>query len=299
MAVTLLSPHVKDLGGFNVYRTLPAARRRSVGPFVFFDQMGPAQFAAGQGIDVRPHPHIGLATITWLFEGAIMHRDSLGVVQRIDPGDVNWMTAGHGIVHSERSPDELRARADGHRLYGIQTWVALPVAHEETEPSFSHIPADDLPSIELPGVEMRLVVGNAYGQRAPTPSFSPIFYLAVRADAGARFALPDEHAERGVYLVEGAASVDGNPIPLQNAGIVDAADPGIVEVGAPSLLMLFGGAPLDGERILNWNFVASRRDAIDAARKRWREQRFPQVPGETEFIPLPDEPPPAPVTYVP
>ncbi len=295
MGALLLRPHVKDLGGFQVRRVLPAAARRMVGPFIFFDHMGPADFAPGRGVDVRPHPHIGLATVTWLFEGAMLHRDSLGSVQRIDPGDVNWMTAGRGIVHSERSPAELRER--GHRLHGIQTWVALPRAHAECAPSFAHHDADDLPEIERPGASLRLIVGDAYGARAPTPHFSPIFYLSADLAPGARLAMPTEHVERGVYLVEGDLTVDGQVLPPQHALALDADAPGELASAGGACAMLFGGAPMDGERHIAWNFVASRIEAIDDAKRRWREGRFDPVPGETEFIPLPDEPAPPPVAY--
>ncbi|MBC7782033.1 MAG: pirin family protein [Proteobacteria bacterium] len=282
---TLLAPHTKDLGGFTVRRLLPAQARRMIGPFVFFDHMGPAEFAAGQGIDVRPHPHIGLATVTYLFEGALMHRDSLGSVQRIEPGDVNWMTAGRGIVHSERS--DVGERARGHRLHGIQTWIGLPRADEQSDASFVHVPKAALPVIHAPGVSLRLIVGDALGARAPTPSYSPIFYLAGEFDAGARFTLPPEHAERGIYLVDGAIAVDGAPLAPQH---VLALDPGAsVEIVADtaSTVMLFGGAALDGERHLWWNFVASSRELIDEAKARWSAQQMGQVAGETEFIPLP------------
>lgn len=286
MSFTLLKPHAKDLGGFEVRRLLPAAARRTIGPFVFFDHMGPASFAPGHGIDVRPHPHIGLATVTYLFEGTILHRDSLGVVQPITPGDVNWMTAGRGIVHSERTPPA--ERANGHRLHGIQTWVALPQAHEATAPAFSHHPRAELPEIRRPGVSMRLIAGSAFGARAPTPTFSPIFYLAVEMDAGAAFELPAEHQERGVYTVEGEAAVGGTALPALHLGALDDAGTVRIEARTRAKLMLLGGAKLDGERVMWWNFVASSPALIDAARARWREQRFDPVPGETEFIPLPE-----------
>jgi redox-sensitive bicupin YhaK (pirin superfamily) len=284
---TLLKPHVKDLGGFGVRRLLPAAEMRTIGPFIFFDHMGPAEFAPGNGIDVRPHPHIGLATVTYLFDGALMHRDSLGSVQRIEPGDVNWMTAGDGIVHSERSDAIDRAR--GHRLHGIQTWVALPRAQERADPSFSHVPAASLPVIEAPGVSLRLIVGEALGARAPTPSHSPIFYLAARFDPGSRFVLPAEYEQRGVYLVEGALEVDGEPVPPQHVLALDPGRPATLAAGDASTVMLFGGAPIDGERVVWWNFVASSRDLIDDAKLRWSRQQMGQVPGETEFIPLPEQ----------
>ncbi len=283
---TLITPVEKDLGGFAVRRLLPARALRMLGPFVFFDHVGPATFAPGAGVDVRPHPHIGLATVTWLFEGALLHRDSLGSVQRIEPGDVNWMTAGRGIVHSERT--DAQERASGHRLHGIQTWVALPVAHEQTAPAFTHVPAAQLPLIELPGVQLRLLVGTALGGSAPTPSFSPIFCLAGRMQPGSRLTLPPEHAERGVYLASGELTVDGVPLAEHHLLALDAHTDVEIAAGADSLLMLLGGAPIDGERVLWWNFVASSRTLIDAAQQRWQAQALGKVPGETEFIPLPE-----------
>jgi hypothetical protein len=219
----VIEPRPRDIGGFEVRRVLPVARRRMVGPFVFFDHLGPAAFAPGTGMDVRPHPHIGLATVTYLFEGEIVHRDSLGIEQPIRPGDVNWMVAGRGIVHSERTGDGPRAA--GHDLHGIQTWIALPRADEETEPRFAHHPAADLPEIERDGAVMRLIVGSAFGERAPAVVFSPTFYLDVRAAAGARVAFPEEHPERAVYVVEGSADVDGTAVGAGNMAVLrDGAD---------------------------------------------------------------------------
>ena len=282
---TLLKSHAKDLGGFQVRRLLPGHPVRMVGPFIFFDHMGPAVFPAGAGVDVRPHPHIGLATVTYLFEGAMMHRDSLGSVQRITPGDVNWMTAGRGIVHSERSPDDERAA--GARLHGIQTWVALPGAHEDTEPAFSHHAKDTLPVIERPGVSMRLIAGSAFGKRAPVATFSEMLYLAIDLTAGATLALPPEHEERGVYLVEGDVRVAGHPLAALHLGVLAGGE--TVEIAAVSKarLIVLGGEKMDGERIIWWNFVASTTGRIEAAKLRWARQEFPTVPGETEFIPLP------------
>ena len=283
---TVLKPHTKDLGDFAVRRLLPAFPTKMIVPFIFFDHMGPADFAPGSGIDVRPHPHIGLATVTYLFEGNILHRDSLGSVQQISPGDVNWMTAGHGIVHSERTPAEDRTR--GQRLHGIQTWIALPKADEKTEPSFTHLPKASLPLIVRPGVQMRLLAGSAFGQRAPTPTFSDMFYLAVEMDAGSSFEFPAEYAQRAAYVVEGNVTIGGGAaVPYHMA--VFAGDSTLEFRAATSArLMLLGGAPMDGERIIWWNLVASSPELIDAAKARWRAQEFPRVPDETEFIPLPD-----------
>ena len=284
---TILNPHVRDLGGgFLVQRLLPSFPQKMVGPFIFFDHFGPVDFAPGQGVDVRPHPHIGLATVTYLFEGSQMHRDSAGSVQRIEPGDVNWMTAGLGIVHSERSTPEHRAA--GHRLHGLQTWVALPKEHERREPSFSHHAKAELPVIKSSGVAMRVIAGTAFGQRAPTPTFSPIFYVAVDMAAGASFDLPPEHEERGVYAVEGDVRVDGEALPPRHMAVLAPSTTVRISAVSASRCMLLGGAKMDGDRLIWWNFVASSRELIDAASERWRTQEFPPVPGETEFIPLPD-----------
>lgn len=283
---TVLVPQTKDLGDFAVRRLLPAFPTTMVGPFIFFDHMGPADFAAGSGIDVRPHPHIGLATVTYLFEGNILHRDSLGTVQRISPGDVNWMTAGRGIVHSERTPEEERPRA--RRMHGIQTWVALPKAHEETAPSFTHVPKANLPLIVRPGVEMRLIAGTAYGQRAPTPAFSEMFYLAVEMRAGSMFELPAEHAQRAAYIVEGEVTIDGVDAAPHHMSVFSADCTVKFRAATPARVMLLGGAPMDGGRIIWWNLVASSQHLIEAAKQRWRDRDYPPVPDETEFIPLPE-----------
>ena len=285
-APALLKPHTKDLGDLKVSRLLPGHPQQMVGPFIFFDHMGPAVLPPGAGIDVRPHPHIGLATVTYLFEGAIMHRDSLGVVQRIEPGDVNWMTAGRGIVHSERSAPDDRAR--GQRLHGIQSWVALPQAHEQAEPAFSHQPKAAPPEINLPGVNMRLIVGAAFGKLAPTPAFSPIFYLAVDMRTGSSFSLPPEHEERGLYVVDGDVRIDAEPVAEKHLAVLPADTTPVIAAASPARLMLIGGDKIDGERFIWWNFVASSRDLIEDAKTRWRDGHFAQVPGETEFIPLPD-----------
>lgn len=285
--LSLLKPHTRDVGGFEVRRVLPGFPHKMVGPFIFFDHMGPVTFAPGEGVDVRPHPHIGLATVTYLFEGALLHRDSLGIVQRIEPGDVNWMTAGGGIVHSERTAPDDRAR--GHRLHGIQSWVALPKSHEQTSASFNHTPKAALPVIPMPGVEMRLIAGSAFGARAPTPVYSDIFYLAVEMTAGSAFEVPAEHEERGVYVVEGDVRVAGEAVPQEHLVVVQ--DQSVVQIAAATAtrLMLLGGAKMDGDRIIWWNFVASSRDLLEDAKARWRDQHFPKVPGETEFIPLPEK----------
>jgi redox-sensitive bicupin YhaK (pirin superfamily) len=276
-----------DLGdGFVVRRMLPVLLARHVGPFVFYDHMGPAEFAPGKGIDVRPHPHIGLATVTWLFEGSMRHRDSIGSVADITPGAVNWMTSGRGIVHSERTPPD--ARRDGQRMHGIQVWVALPQADEEVAPEFHHHDASSLPHIQHNGAELVLIAGTAYGQQSPVKVFAPMFFIEARLAAGAELALPPEHAERGVHVVEGAVTWgDVTIAPTQMAVQAGESAP-IVRAQAASRVMLFGGAPLDGERHLWWNFVSSSRERIEQAKADWAAQRFDKVVGdEQEFIPLP------------
>ena len=282
----ILNPHARDLGGFTVQRLLPAFPTKMIGPFIFFDHFGPIAFAPGEGADVRPHPHIGLATVTYLFEGEMIHRDSLGSVQTIEPGAVNWMTAGRGIVHSERTPPETRVRA--HRMHGVQTWVALPKDREMAEPSFSHQPKATLPEIVRPGVTMRLLAGTAFGERAPTPIFSPMFYVAVEIEPGAAIELPPEHEQRGVYAVDREVLVAGEALPAQHCAVLAEDATVRLEATTGARVMLFGGAGMDGDRKIWWNFVASSRALIDAASERWREQRFPPIPGETEFIPLPE-----------
>ena len=283
----VIKPRTRDLGGFTVARVLPYAKRRSVGPFIFFDQMGPAEFPPGEGIDVRPHPHIGLATVTYLFDGEIMHRDDLGYAQPIRPGDVNWMTAGRGIVHSERTRDEIR---DAHTtMFGIQSWVALPQDQEESEPGFFHHPAASLPEISRDGIEMRLIAGTAYGETSPVETASPMFYLDVRMDAGADLAVTDEHEERAVYVVEGNVAVNGD---AHDAGemLVLATNADVtVHANDPARVMLLGGAPIDGERHLWWNFVSSSKARIEQAKADWKEGRFGKITGDDEFIPLPDK----------
>ena len=286
--LTLVRPHVRDLGDLAVRRLLPSHPVRSVGPFVFFDHFGPVDFAPGAGIDVRPHPHIGLATVTYLFEGAILHRDSLGSVQRIEPGDVNWMTAGRGIVHSERS--DARERAAGSRLHGLQTWVALPRAHEEDPPAFVHLDRSRLPVLEAPGLRVVVVAGHAFGLASPVPTFGATLYAALELAPGARVSIDDEHAERAVYAIEGEVALDGQPVPLHHLALLPAARTGVLEARSRARAMLVGGAPLDGERIIWWNFVSSSRERIEQAKDDWRGARFAKVPGETEFIPLPDTP---------
>jgi redox-sensitive bicupin YhaK (pirin superfamily) len=283
----VLKPHVRDLGGgLMVSRVLPGHPHQMVGPFIFFDQMGPVTVAPEQNVDVRPHPHIGLATVTWLFEGELVHRDSLGVVQPIAPGDVNWMTAGRGIVHSERHDPAKRKSA--RPMFGIQSWVALPKTHEDDEPSFSHHAAATLPKIRRPGVDMRLIAGDAFGEKSPAPTFSRMFYLAAELEAGAMLTLPPEHEERGVYLVQGNVFVSDLSLPEKSLAFLPEGKAVEIKAKTTSRVMLLGGEKMDGPRHIWWNFVASSKEKIEAAKLRWREQKFAAVPGETEFIPLPE-----------
>ncbi|KVO94053.1 pirin [Burkholderia ubonensis] len=285
----LLKPHVRDIGNLQVRRTLPALAARLVGPFIFFDHMGPATLPPGTGLDVRPHPHIGLATVTYLFEGAILHRDSLGSLQEIVPGDVNWMTAGRGIVHSERTPDALRER--GHTLHGIQTWVALPLAHETDAPSFEHHEAAALPKLNDDGVSLTVIAGDAFGLRSPVTTFSRTLYVAAEFADGGRLVLDASHEERAIYLVDGDLAIDGTPLdPAQMAVLAPGATVTLTS-GAGARAMLLGGDRLEGERFIDWNFVASSRDAIERAKEAWTRQEMGKVPGETEWIPLPERKP--------
>lgn len=290
---TLIIPRSRDLGGFEVRRVLPAPRRRMVGPFIFFDQMGPAVFGRNRGIDVRPHPHIGLATVTYLFKGEFQHRDSLGSNQMIHPGEVNWMIAGSGITHSERTSAATRGRP--HELSGIQTWVALPDHAEDVDPCFEHHDRQALPQFEGEGKTARLILGSAYGEKAPVRTFSEMFYLDVVLEAGAVVPMPDEHEERGAYVVEGSVHVAGGDY---DAGRMMVFRPGdgvtLRAGGGGARLMLLGGEAFPGPRYIWWNFVASSRERIETAKESWREGdfvngRFTLPPDDREeFIPLPD-----------
>ena len=282
----LIEPRLRDIGNLHVRRILPFVRRRMVGPFIFFDHMGPAVFEAGTGLDVLPHPHIGLATLTYLFEGEIIHRDSLGFVQPILPGDVNWMTAGLGIVHSERTPSE--ARTDGSRLNGIQSWVALPVSEEEREPSFQHHSASDLPVIERDGATMRLIAGEAFGSRSPVETYSKMHYLDVDCRHSASVDLPADLYERAVYVADGSVSISGDTYEKGQMLVLEDGLDVTLTINSGARLILLGGAPMDGERHVWWNFVSSSKEQIERAKNNWANARFPEIPGETEFVPLPD-----------
>ncbi len=283
----VIEPGVKDLGGFRVRRALPSARRRMVGPFIFLDHMGPARFAVGEGIDVRPHPHIGLATLTYLMAGSILHRDTLGSSQDITPGDVNWMTAGRGIAHSERS--SLASRASARGMAAVQSWVALPRAHEEAAPGFFHHDRSQLPHLQDSGTALRLIVGAAYGQTSPVRTFSHMFYADASLAANAALPLPAEHAERAVYVLEGEVEIAGETYGAHVLLVFRPADAITVRATRPSRILLLGGEPMDGPRHIWWNFAHSSQDRIEQAKADWKAGRFGLVPGdEREFIPLPD-----------
>ena len=285
----VIVPPTHDLGdGFHVRRALPSRERRMVGPFVFFDQMGPTVLRAGSGLDVRPHPHIGLATVTYLFDGEIIHRDSLGTTQAIRPGEVNWMIAGRGIVHSERTAADKRAA--GSSLSGIQTWIALPKAEEERAPSFRHHAASELPLIEGEGKSLRLIAGSLYGARAPVATLSDMFYADVTLAADARLPVATEHEQRALYIIRGRVDVDGSAFDASQLVVLRPQQAVTIRALAPSQLLLLGGAPMDGPRHVWWNFVSSSSERIEQAKADWREGRLGSVPGDPEFIPLPTIP---------
>ncbi|MEM8540120.1 MAG: pirin family protein [Pseudomonadota bacterium] len=289
---TLIVPRARDIGDFEVRRALPSAKRQMVGPFVFFDQMGPAEFLTDQGIDVRPHPHIGLATVTYLYKGEFQHRDSLGTNQMIYPGEVNWMIAGNGVTHSERTSAETRKGPSN--LFGIQTWVALPEKHEEADAGFEHHAEDKLPFLEGEGKQVRLIIGNAYGEQAPTKTFSEMFYADAILEADATLPLPDNHEDRGLYVTQGSIEVAGDSFTEGQMMVFRPGDAITVKAGpAGARLILLGGETLEGPRHIWWNFVASSKEKIEAAKQAWAEGdwehgRF-QLPADDkdEFIPLP------------
>lgn len=286
-ALQTLLPHEKDLGGgFTVRRLLPSAARHAVGPFVFFDHFGPITAQPGDNHDVRPHPHIGLATVTYLFEGAMMHRDSTGVVQRIEPGAVNLMRAGRGIVHSERTPKDLLAAE--RRSHGLQLWLALPVEHEESLPGFQHVPGAQIPALEIDGVLVRVLIGSAFGLSSPVETLSPVLYLDLNfaLASGASLRIPNVAEERALYSVDHDFELDGMLVPARTMVVLEAGSEPVLTAPRGGRIVLVGGAPL-GHRYMVWNFVSSRKERIAQAQDDWEAQRFERVPGETEFIPLP------------
>jgi redox-sensitive bicupin YhaK (pirin superfamily) len=280
-----IEPDTKDLGEFSVARLLPDKRRQRVGPFIFFDHIGPAEFPPGKGVNVRAHPHIGLATITYLFDGMMLHRDSLGYVQEIRPGAVNWMTAGRGIVHSEKVSEEVLA--SGQRLHGLQTWVALPEEAEEIEPRFEHYAADAIPAVDTDGAQVRVIIGSAYGVESPVKTESETLYVELRLSAGASIDLP-ETEELALFLIDGEAEVSGEPLRAGELAVLELNAKATVHAANAAHLVICGGATIPGDRTVWWNFVSSSRERIEKARQDWRDGRFPPVPGEEDFIPLPD-----------
>ena len=286
----ILAP-VRDLGdGFKVRRALPSAQRRMVGPFIFLDHFGPTVFRAGAGPNVRPHPHIGLSTLTYLLDGEMVHRDSVGSVETIRPGDVNWMTAGSGIVHSERSPAQVQAR--GGSMFGQQIWVALPKAREEMQPGFSNHAHTTLPRLEADGASLTIVAGEAFGRRSPVPVYSDLMYVDAVLKPDARLQAPAEHVERALFVVAGAIEVAGQTGTFGEAQLVVFKPGAEIVVRAPggAHVMLVGGEPFAEPRHIYWNFVSSSKERIEQAKGDWRQGRFPEITGETEFIPLPPEP---------
>ena len=283
----VIVPRTTDLGDFEVRRALPSAQRRMVGPFVFLDEMGPAEFRAGTGVDVRPHPHIGLATVTYLFDGEITHRDSLGTFVAIRPGEVNWMTAGRGIVHSERTAPERRVNGD--KLHGLQCWVALPADKEEIEPSFFHRNADDLPLVTDRGFTARVVAGQAFGARSPVVTASDTVFVDVVMEAGITIPLDPDYEERAIYVVSGEIEIAGDRFTGPKLLVFRPGDRIAVRAVTASHIAILGGAALEGPRHIWWNFVSSRKERIEQAKEDWKTARFDIVPGdETEFIPLPE-----------
>jgi redox-sensitive bicupin YhaK (pirin superfamily) len=282
----VIVPRGTDLGGFQVRRALPSAQRRMVGPFIFLDHMGPAEFSAGQGIDVRPHPHIGLATVTYLYAGEIVHRDSLGMLVPIRAHEVNWMTAGRGIVHSERTGPERRLK--GGLVHGLQCWVALPAAEEERAPGFAHHDADELPVVRGEGKVVRMVAGALYGARSPVAALWDTVFADVELEAGAILPLDAEHEERAIYLVDGEIDIAGDRFARGRLLVFRPGDRITVRASTAARLVIVGGAAMDGPRHIWWNFVSSRKERIEQAKAEWKAGRFSSVPGETEFIPLPE-----------
>lgn len=284
-----IESRVKDIGGFTVGRILPYSKQRMVGPFIFLDHMGPASFPPEQGLDVRPHPHIGLSTVTYLFEGEIFHRDTIGSAQAITPGAANWMTAGRGIAHSERTPPVERSHA--HSVHGLQSWVALPKEFEECAPEFHHHPASTLPEFNIKGANVHLIAGRAYGQEAPVKIYSPLCYAAVTMQAGSSFEITADYAERALYLLEGGLKIGGTKILAKTMPVFTRNERIIVEADMPSRFMLLAGEPLAEPRYIDWNFVSSSKERLMQAKEDWQAQRFGKIPGDDkEFIPLPEQP---------
>jgi redox-sensitive bicupin YhaK (pirin superfamily) len=284
---TVIVPRARDIGSFEVRRALPSAQRQMVGPFIFFDQFGPVLMKAGQGMDVRPHPHIGLSTVTWVYDGVIQHKDSLGFDQPIRPGELNWMTAGKGIVHSERTPP--MERSAGQKVYGIQSWVALPKRHEETLPSFAHVDRAALPILDDGGRRLHLIAGEMFRARSPVTTHSDLFYADVTLAPGSRIPLPTEHVERAIYVSEGIVTIAGQSHDAGRLLVFRSGDALTIGTETGARFMMLGGEPMDGPRYIWWNFVSSSKDKIEAAKEDWKRAKFAIVPGDDkEFIPLPE-----------
>lgn len=293
MGIAQIFPaHEKDLGGFKVRRSLPSVHRQAIGPFLFFDHFGPVNFTPPHTHDVRPHPHIGLATVTYLFSGAIMHRDSLGNQQRIEPGAINWMTAGRGIVHSERSPEDLKDKT--YQSHGLQLWAALPLAHEQVEPSFSHIPATAIPTVVLPGTEIKVLVGHFWhaGEKiiSPVVTFTPTLYLDIALEAERTFELPALEKEQAIYSVDQNLKIDGHVLPPFKLALLETGKSVNISADKSARFVVIGGASLESERFIWWNFVSSHKQYIRDAAEAWKTGKMAQIPGEKEFIPLPKNP---------
>lgn len=283
----LIEPRTHNLGTFEVGRILPFVRRRMIGPFIFLDHMGPAHFEIGSALDVLPHPHIGLSTVTYLFEGEIVHRDTLGSHQIIGAGAVNWMTAGRGIVHSERTAPHERAKP--HALHGLQSWVGLPKEYEQIEPEFTHYAVDQLPEFTLRGAKVRLIAGEAYGYKSPVKILSPLFYAEIKMDAGVQFSLPEPYRERALYLIDGSLRIGTTVIASRTLPVFSPHNSTALEALMPSHFVILGGEPFTEPRYIDWNFVSSSQERILQAKHDWREQRFPKIPGDDkEYVPLPE-----------
>lgn len=287
----VILPASRDIGGFAVRRALPTAKRRTVGPFVFLDSFGPVMFSDGEGLDTLPHPHIGLSTLTYLLEGELVHRDSAGFVQTIRPGEVNLMTAGRGIVHSERSSAEFRQQ--GGAIFGFQSWIALPTAFEEAVPDFQHVGMDQLPTIEGEGIDLKLIAGTLHGRRAPTRSFSDLVNAHIRLVDGARYRIDSEHIERALYVIKGKIEVMGQEESFGRDQLIvfKPGDEIVLKAMGAAEVMLVGGEPLPERRHIYWNFVSSRKDRVEQAARDWHARLFPEIPGETGFVPLSSAPP--------
>ncbi len=284
--IQVLDSHQRDLGGFVVRRVLPAASRQMVGPFIFFDHLGPTKFSPGTGVDVRPHPHIALATVTYLFDGSLEHRDSLGTVREIHPGDVNWMSAGSGIAHSERTPQA--ARAAGEYVHAIQSWVALPDGHEDVDPTFVHYPAATLPTRVADGVALTVIAGEAFGLRSPVLTLWPTVYVHMQFTAGAMLEAPPDDAELAVYVVQGELAVGGVTVVAGQLAVLEPGQKLDLRALGEARAMLLGGQRFPTARHIWWNFVASSQERIERAKNRWEQRQYPPVPGETELMPLPN-----------